>query len=162
MRARPLLVVALAAALLGGCGKDDNSPGQPLVGLGGDEKQAAEGLGFPSFATKNTTRIGGGDAIADAAAVARAVYPVATAETRPGAVTLVDDRDWRSAVAAAVLMSRPVRAPLLSAHATSLRAATEAALQALGPRGSRALEGAQVVRIGDMARPSGLKARNLA
>src|SRR4051794_12912094 len=163
MRARPLLVVALAAALLGGCGKDDNShSGQPLVGLGGNEKQAAQGLGFPSFATKNTTRIGGGAAIADAAAVARAVYPAATRETRPDAVTLVDDRDWRSAVAASVLMSRPVRAPVLFAHGASLPAATDAALQALGPRGSRALEGAQVVRIGDVAKPAGLKSRNLA
>src|SRR4051794_9838284 len=162
MRARPLLVVALAAALLAGCGKDDNAPGQPVVGLGGNQKHAAQGLGFPSFATKNTTRIGGADAIADAAAVARAVFPAATAETRPDAVTLVDDRDWRSAVAASVLMSRPVRAPVLFAHGASLPAATEAALQALGPRGSRALEGAQVVRIGDVAKPSGLKARNLA
>src|SRR4051812_9862325 len=161
MRARPLLVVALAAALLAGCGKDDTTSGRPLVGLGGNEKQAAQGLGFPSFATKNTTRIGGGDAVADAAAVARAVYPAATAETRPDAVTLVDDRDWRSAVAASVLMSRPVRAPVLFAHGTSLPAATDVALQALGPRGSRALEGAQVVRIGDVAKPRGLKARNL-
>ena len=163
MRARLLLVVALlATALLAGCGKDDSTPNEPIAGAGGDSKQAAQALGFPSFATKNTTRIGGSDAIADAAAVARAVYPAATAETRPDAVTLVDDRDWRSAVAAAVLMSRPVRAPVLFAHGTSLPPATEAALEALGPRGSRSLEGAQVVRIGDVAKPSGLKARNLA
>jgi hypothetical protein len=32
-------------------------------------------LGFPAFATKNTTRVAGADSIADAAAVALAVYP---------------------------------------------------------------------------------------
>jgi len=40
-------------------------------------------LGFPVFATKNTTRVAGGDAIADAAGVALATYPARTAESRP-------------------------------------------------------------------------------
>src|SRR4051794_32124024 len=92
MRVRPLLIAALAASALAGCGKDDNTGNQPVLGIGGGEKQAAQGLGFPSFATKNTTRIGGGDAVADAAAIARAVYPAATPDTRPDAVTLVDRR----------------------------------------------------------------------
>ena len=37
--------------------------------------QAAQGLGFPAIATKNTTRVGGADPVADAAAVAQAVFP---------------------------------------------------------------------------------------
>jgi hypothetical protein len=162
MRARPLLVAVLGASLLAGCGKgDDGTTSQPVVGIRGGEKQAAQGLGFPAFATKNTTRVGGGDAIADAAAVARAVYPAVTAGSRPDAVTLVDQRDWRSAVAASALMSRPVRAPVLFADGQDLPAASDAALQSLGPRGSRALAGAQVVRIGNVAKPDGFKTRDL-
>ena len=124
MRARPLLIAALCACLLAGCGKDDSTGSQPVFGIGGGEKKAAEGLGFPTFATKNTTRVGGADAVADAAAVARAVYPATTADTRPDAVTLVDDRDWRIAVAASVLMSRPVRAPMLFTDGKDLPAAS--------------------------------------
>ena len=86
MRARPLLIVALSAALLAGCGKDSDNLDRPVIGLRGGQEEAAQGLGFPSFATKNTTRIGGADAIADAAGVARAVYPAATASGRVSAV----------------------------------------------------------------------------
>jgi hypothetical protein len=161
MRARPLLIAALGASLLVGCGKSDPTRNQPVVGIRGGEKQAAQGLGFPSFATKNTTRVGGGDAIADAAAVARAVYPAVTADTRPDAVTLVDDRDWRIALAASALMSRPVRAPVLFANGKDLPPASDSALQALGPRGSSALSGAQVIRVGDVAKPAGFKTRDL-
>jgi len=135
MRARPLLIVALSAALLAGCGKDSDSLDRPVIGLRGGQEEAAQGLGFPSFATKNTTRIGGADAIADAAGVARAVYPAATADTRPDAVTLVDQRDWRIALAASVLMARPLRAPILFTDGRRLPPASEAALKALGPRG---------------------------
>src|SRR3954451_14937363 len=66
MRVRPLLIVALLGAALAGCGKDDSTGdegGQPVVGIAGGEKKAAEGLGFPSFATKNTTRVGGADPV---------------------------------------------------------------------------------------------------
>src|SRR5213592_4322059 len=149
MRARPLLAAALAClplVLAAGCGKGTAPRNQPVSGVRGTEKQAAEGLGFPSFATKNTTRVGGADAVADAAAVARAVYPAATADTRPRAVTLVDQRDWRIALAASALMAPPVRAPVLFADGAELPPATEAALQGLGPRGSSALDGAQVIR----------------
>ena len=162
MRAHPLLIALLGMLVLAGCGKSEpSSGGQPVVGIRGGEKQAAQGLGFPAFATKNTTRVGGGDAVADAAAVARAVYPAVTGGTRPDAVTLVDQRDWRSAVAASALMSRPVRAPVLFADGKDLPAASDAALQALGPKGAKSLSGAQVVRIGDVAKPSGFKTRDL-
>jgi hypothetical protein len=164
MRIHPLLiaVVGVLVLALAGCGKSDSgSGGQPVVGIRGGEKKAAQGLGFPTFATKNTTRVGGGDPIADAAAVARAVYPAVTGATRPDAVTLVDQRDWRAAVAASVLMSRPVRAPVLFADGKDLPAASDAALEALGPTGARSLAGAQVVRIGNVAKPSGFKTRDL-
>ena len=71
MRVRPPLACALAL-LVAGCGKGTDQVNQPRAGIKGTEKEAAQGLGFPQFATKNTTRIGGADAIADAAAVARA------------------------------------------------------------------------------------------
>jgi hypothetical protein len=65
-------------------------------------------------------------------------------------------------VAASALMARPVRAPVLFTDGTKLPPATDSALQALGPRGSSALGGAQVVRVGDVAKPDGFKTRDLA
>src|SRR5438093_11001792 len=164
MRARPLLAAALAClplVLAAGCGKGTAPRNQPVSGVRGTEKQAAEGLGFPSFATKNTTRIGGADAVADAAAVARAVFPAAPADTRPAAVTLVDKRDWRIALAASVLMAPPIRAPLLFAEGADLPAASDAALQGPGPGGSRTLDGTQLIRVGAVARPAGFKTTDL-
>jgi hypothetical protein len=163
-----LAVLALAAAA-SGCGRDRSndrggdggSDGGPALGVGGDEQQAAEELGFPTIATKNTTRIGGADAVANAAGVARAVFPGRTPATRPGAVALVDGRDWRVGLAAAVLGSRPVRAPILFSQGRELPAATRDALTALAPTGARAAGGAQVIRVGDVARPAALRTTDL-
>ena len=63
--------------------------------------------GAVSVATRNTTRLGGADAVDDAAAVARAVYPGLTAATRPLVVVLVNEHDWSAALAASVLASAP-------------------------------------------------------
>src|SRR5919199_6267888 len=49
--------------------------GEPVLGQRGDEKPAGPALGFPVFATKNTTRVGGADPVADAAGVAQAIFP---------------------------------------------------------------------------------------
>ena len=69
----------------------------PVTGQPGDEVPAGgPPLGFPVFATKNTTRVAGGDAIADAAAVALATYPARTPESRPPAVVLAEVRDWQT------------------------------------------------------------------
>ena len=75
--------------------------------------QTAEQLGYPAFATGNTTRVGGSDPAANAAGVALAVFPSTTPAQRPAAVTLVGEEDWAGAIAASVLMAAPVRAPLL-------------------------------------------------
>jgi hypothetical protein len=157
-----LLGIALLAAALAGCGRS-GAPGirGPAMGAKGDDGAAATSLGFPVFATKNTTRIGGADPVANAAAVARAVYPAGTIGARPRAVTLVDGRDWRAALAASVLMSSPVRAPVLLGEGRDLPAATAAALSALRPRGARQAGGAQAVRVGDVARPEGLRTTDL-
>jgi hypothetical protein len=159
---RPLLIATVAAALLAGCGKDDDGGlGQPVTGVRGSEEQSEQGLGFPTFATKNTTRIPGADPIAGAAAVARAVYPAATGGTRPDAVTIAGQGDWRTGLAASVLVAPPLRAPVLFSDGDDLPPASDGALNALGPRGARALGGAQVIRIGDVARPSGFKTRDV-
>ena len=84
LRAASLL--AVIALVLAGCGGGGDSSGDaaptpgegdqaPALGQGGGDEQAATDLGFPAFATRNTTRVGGADPVADAAAVAQAVYP---------------------------------------------------------------------------------------
>ncbi|MBA2349487.1 MAG: hypothetical protein H0V81_14460, partial [Solirubrobacterales bacterium] len=111
-----LTVLALWSVLgLAACGRGGNDgpdSGAPVAGIGAPKEADQEpevDLGFPSFATKNTTRVAASDPVAVAAATARAVYPGLTPESRPDAVALVDRRDWRTALAASVLMSSPVR-----------------------------------------------------
>jgi hypothetical protein len=166
MRPRALLLVLLAVTGLvlaacggGGRGGDlSQSSTTPTLGAGGGEGDAAGDLGFPAFATKNTTRVGGGDPVANAAAVARAVFPGPSVQTRPRAVALVDLRDWRNGVAAAVLASPPLRAPILLTNGPVMPVATKDALAALAPTGAKEAGGAQVIRVGDAAKPAGLHA----
>ena len=159
-------LVFLVAAVLGGGGsnKQDQKPAPAPVTAepGPEEKQtptaeAAEELGYPAFATNNTTRVGGSDAAATAAGVALAVFPSAKVAQRPAAVTLVDEGDWQGAVAAAVLMAAPVRAPLLVAAGGGLPDPTSQALDALDPQGSSATDKAQTFAIGSAAAPDGLR-----
>jgi hypothetical protein len=95
--------------------------------------------------------VAGADPIADAAGVARAVYPARTDESSPRAVVIVDQADWRSAISAAQLMARPLRAPILFSDGGELPAASAEALQELAPSGADEANGAQVIRIGDAA-----------
>jgi hypothetical protein len=153
--ARIAAAVLVVASVAAGCGRSSDTSDQPsttpTTGAKGTETTAAQDLGFPTFATKNTTRIGGADAIADAAAAARAVYTGTSRISRPQAVVLADDSDWRVGLAASVLMSAPLRAPLLYAHgADKLPPATQNALTALAPKGSKDAGGAQVIRVGDV------------
>ena len=149
--------------LIAGCGGggdgDPTPPSTPPVsGQTGDEVPAGgPPLGFPVFATKNTTRIAGGDAIADAAAIALATYPARTPESRPQAVVLAEVRDWKTGLAASVLASRPIRAPILFADGDTIPDATRAALDALQPTGSKEAGGAQVIRVGTKAPVEGYK-----
>ena len=152
-----LLALVMLAAGCGGGGKGTSDQRQPVVGKGGDDEQAAQGLGFPGFATKNTTRVGGADPIADAAGVAQAIYPARSRDTRPAAVTLVDSKDWQAAISAAQLMSRPLRAPVLLSDGEDMPDATKSALDALGPTGAPKAGGAEVIRIGKTAKVEGAK-----
>lgn len=172
-RARRTAVAAalLAAAVLplAACGRQDRAQGglggnrsEPALGAKGSEPQAAADLGFPGFATKNTTRVGGADPTANAAAVARAVYPAQTPSTRPPAVILVDGRDWHAGLVASVLAGTPVRGAILLSDGRTLPEASRQALDALRPTGAASAGGAQVIRVGDVARPSGLRTADLA
>jgi hypothetical protein len=155
---RALAASILVLALLAGCGGSKGPGRQPVLGQRGNQTTAdAAPPGFPVLATKNTTRVMGADAVADAAAVASAVFPARTQESRPQAVVLVDRADWRSAISAAQLMSRPLRAPLLYSDGDQLPAATAQALKDLRPTGAAKAGGAQVIRIGSAPAPDGLK-----
>ena len=174
---RALVMVFLCLLLLAGCGggsspsassSESPSPreraaqGQPVLGQKGDEEPAGPALGFPVFATKNTTRVGGADPVADAAGVAQAVFPSRSEDTRPPAVVLVDQDDWRAGIAAAQLTAAPVRAPVLLTEGSDLPKATADALGKLRPTGSKQAGGAQVIRVGDVAKPDGLKSTDLS
>ncbi len=166
-----LVVVAIAfivAAIVGGSGgsKTDSSSAAPAPAPVAESPaaeapatQTSEELGYPAFATGNTTRVGGSDPATNAAGVALAVFPSTTAAQRPAAVTLVDEDDWAAAIAASVLMAAPVRAPLLISSADGLPDPTDEALAALNPQGDKATGGVAAFAIGDVATPDGAKAR---
>ena len=134
----------------------------PASGTKGSEPEATTDLGFPAFATKNTTRIGGADAIADAAGVARAVFPATTPENRPAAVALIDARDWRAGIAGPSSPRPRCAPPSCSPTGPDLPPASRDALAALQPLGAKAAGGAQLVRVGDVARPPGLRTTDIA
>jgi hypothetical protein len=155
------VLVALAMAgcdvpIVGGSDHQQRPAAAPQASGGGTEQHAAEKLGFPNFATKNTTRVGGGDAIADAAGVALATFPSVGGASGPAAVSLVDGSDWQGGVAGSVLAGAPVRAPVLIGGG-GVPSATSEALTALQPQGSAATDHAQVFRIGEVDVPSGLR-----
>jgi len=122
----------------------------------------AEELGFPSFATSNTTRIGGSDPTSNAAATALAVFPGSNEKQRPVAVALVGTEDWAGAIAAAVLMAEPVRAPLLFGEPEGVPGPTAEALERLQPHGGAASGGHAVLAIGDVQVPGGMRAAKVA
>jgi hypothetical protein len=163
MRAPPLgllAVAVLATALCAGCGRSGD--GQPLSGTHSGAIALPGAEGVASIATRNTTRLGGADPAIDAAAVARAVYPGLTAASRPQAVVLVDERSWPASLAASVLASAPLGAPLLYADGDSLPEASAQALGALRPVGAHALGDAQVIELGSAtAVPDGYRTRTV-
>lgn len=154
-----IATVFIVAAVIGGSGgpKSDSAPSgpapapiPPAATPEAPAAQAAEQLGYPSFATANTTRVGGSDPAANAAAVALAVFPSTKPAQRPAAVTLVGEDDWAGAIAASVLMSAPIRAPVLLAGRDSLPETTAEALAALAPQGDDSTGGATTFAIGDV------------
>ena len=69
---------------------------------------------------------------------------------------------FAASVAGSVLASTPVRAAILLSNGPTLPDASRDALAALRPLGAKAAGGAQVVRVGDVARPPGLRTTDIA
>jgi hypothetical protein len=158
MKRRTLLAAQalLAACLLAACGGTSVVFKTRPVTVSSVSAPPPEQIGIPALATKNTTRVNGADPIADAAAVALAVYPSAAPGTHPPVVTLAPTNDWEAAIAASVLMAGPVRAPILLSGPTSLPSVTQTTLKELAPTGSGRLDGAQVIRVGSVPKLKGV------
>jgi hypothetical protein len=159
----------LAALTTSGCGEgeDQRPAASPFPAAGGSTADPDPGSsvqvvpGLPELATKNTTRVASADSPTIAAAVALAVHPSATADTRPSAVTFVDTANWQAAISAAQLVGPGVRAPLLFTSGSGVPRVTRAALARLRPAGIRRLAGAQVIRIATPAAVAGLSEINV-
>jgi hypothetical protein len=169
----PATLLALVAAfVIAGCSLSDDpqeeagapapEPGTPATGVKSDQPRAAAELGFPTVATKNTTRVSGGDAASDVAGAVSAVWPAVSERSRPSVVALVDKDDWQGALAASVLNAAPVRAPTLLSDGANLPRVSRDTLERLKPKGSQLTKGAQVVLVGPKPRaPEGLKPASL-
>ncbi len=163
-----LAVVFIVAAILGGGGGGGEEPEAPApvseapsTSVEEPAAQAADELGYPAFATANTTRVGGTDPASNAAGVALATFPSTKPSQQPQAVTLVDAADWRSAIAASVLMAAPVGAPVLVSEADGVPEPTEQALNSLDPQGGKASKGTRVFAVGAASVPSGPVAKRI-
>jgi hypothetical protein len=156
------LVAGAAVAYLTTSGDDDEqrggfgaAPAPRVVVKEVPAPEDTDDLGFPAFATKNTTRVAGSSPTVDAAAVALAVFPSTAGVPGPDAVTLVDAGDWPAGVAAASLVADPVGAPVLVTEAGEVPPLTAAAVRELAPKGSAATAGRQAFVVGAAAAPDG-------
>jgi hypothetical protein len=156
------ILVALGAVVAGAYFAIDwlkNDPEQPApapsVVVNEQQQAAAEDIGFPAFATKNTTRVAGPDTAADAAGVALAVFPSTGGVERPVAVSLVENGDWRAGLAASSLVAEPIRAPILVTGSDEIPEVTADALDALAPTGSAKTDRKQIFAVGPASTPSG-------
>jgi hypothetical protein len=160
-RMAPIALLAACLALAG-CGghattlikvKTENAAQSPV--------SVTTGLGFPVLATKNTTRVSYADPAAVAAGVALAVFPSVVPGTHPSAVTIAPTDDWEAAIASSVLMATPIRAPILFSGAGALPPASANALSLLKPAGAGQIDGAQVIRVGNVAAVKGMRAASI-
>ena len=157
MKPSRLISAAVLCAVLAACGGSSKLiVTAPAVGVQAKTPQAGQKLGFPSLATKNTTRVAGIDPVADAAGVALAVYPSTASGTHPQAVTIAPTDDWQAALASSVLMAAPIKAPVLLSGSSGLPVATSDALRVLAPTGAGAAGGAQAITVGDAPKPGDL------
>jgi hypothetical protein len=157
------ILVALGGLGVGGYllidslrGDEEQSAPAPSIVIHEEQPAAAQDLGFPAFATKNTTRVAGLDPVADAAGVALAVFPSTGGVEHPVAVSLVEEDDWPAGLAAASLVAQPIGAPILITGTDDIPDFTADALSALAPAGSAKTDGKQVFTIGSATAPRGL------
>jgi len=163
-----LAVIFILAAILGGRGGGGESSQTPAPVSEAPSppseapaSRTPEELGYPAFATANTTRVGGPDPASNAAGVALATFPSTEPAQKPAAVTLVDADDWRGAIAASVLMAAPLGAPVLVSEADDVPEPTAQALDALDPQGDKKTKGVQAFAIGAASAPSDLKLKHV-
>ncbi|HTX09085.1 MAG TPA: cell wall-binding repeat-containing protein [Solirubrobacteraceae bacterium] len=161
MRWSTWMALLAACVALAGCGASTTLIVRTTSTSSAPASSSA-GIGFPVLATKNTTRVSGVDPINDAAGVALAVFPSVAAGTHPTAVTIAPTDDWQAAIASSVLMAPPIGAPVLLSGPGSLPPATTNALNLLAPTGASSLAGVQVIRVGDVPAPKGLKATTIS
>jgi hypothetical protein len=149
----------MLAAALGACGS--SNPEQIVVKGELPPLRPVSPKGAAGQITRNTARLGGPDAVTDAAAVASAVNPGLTAASRPQAVVVANTNEFPLALAASVLASAPLGAPLLYSESGAVPAATAQALEAMKPKGAPVLGGAQLIRVGAVAVPGGYRVHAL-
>lgn len=165
-----LILAAFVAYFFFDVGKDDG--GNPSPDTAELESGATGGqgaivghsngpLGFPSAATRNTTRISGSDPVDISMAAALAAYPTSGPGSPPAAVTIVDANDWQSGVAAASLSALPVGAPILLAPSGTLSATGMDTLSQLDPLGSPDTGENKVFTVGKVAPPSGYEVKRI-
>jgi hypothetical protein len=165
-----LILGAFVAYFFFGVGKDDDGkgnggPGQAATGTTTEPVtvvgRTGGALGFPSVATRNTTRISGTDPVDISIAAAFAAYPASGPGSPPAAVTIVDANDWQSGIAAATLSALPVGAPILLAPSGKLSNDGADALAQLDPLGSPETNETKVFTVGKVAPPSGYEVNRL-
>lgn len=140
-KATGLGTIAALAAILTACGATGGG-----LGASGESQTG----GIPTVATKNTTRIVGGDTTGDAAAVALAVWP--GGGQHPHSVTLLPG-DWKAALAATPLVAPPFRSALLFAPDGDVPDITSSTLDRLAPTGVKTAGGVKRIRINDAGGP---------
>lgn len=152
------VLVIIGALALAGCNLNDREGS--ITELTKDEPtdDFKRGSGSPALATKNTVRIPGSGPIANAAGAALAVYPSTSIDTRPKAVSLVGKNDWRAAVIAGVFMGQPTGAPILLGDRDDVSDITQSALSVMRPVGARMPNQPQVLALGDVKLPDGVRA----
>ena len=141
---------------------DGEAPGPTAVILDPAQQQSSGAAGFPASATRNTTRVGGVDAITDAASIALATFPTQGGVGATSAVTLAPADNWQQALAATPLVADPIGTPILLSTAGAVPQPTSDALTALSPRGLDKANGTQAYVIGDVAAPDGLEVSPVA
>ena len=147
----PILILSL---LLSGCSVRKETATQAAGPATTSEAGSGAGLGSAATVTKDTVRITGATPIEDAAGVATAVFPGTSPPSRPRAVTLVDSKDWRGAIAASVFAGQRTAAPVLLTDG-GIPDPTRDAINQLRPTGIDEVDKVQAIRIGGAPSPGG-------
>jgi hypothetical protein len=136
LRALALALAALTTAVaFSGCKLGDNGLQQTSLSSGSSVDDFSRGSGSPALTTANTIRIPGADPAANAAGAAITVFPSSSAFTRPKAVSVVGESDWRAAISMSVMSAPPLNAAMLLSSADNMPDVTKSAMGALNPTG---------------------------